>query len=327
MARTVLVTGGAGFIGSHVVERLLRRGDYVLCLDNFDDFYSAATKQRNIASLMHERNFRLALTDIRNPDTLYQVFSGEDIRVVIHLAARPGVRPSIENPTLYEAVNVLGTLNMLEASRVFKVEKFIFASSSSVYGANRAVPFREDDRIDYALSPYAASKGAGELFCRVCHHLYGIPMTVLRFFTVYGPRQRPDMAIDRFTRAIDSGEEISLFGDGTSRRDYTYINDIVNGIEATLTYPSQDFEVFNLGSGQAVELQHLISILENALGKKARIKKLPPQLGEISVSLADISRARALLGYQPRVWIDDGISMFVQWYRQGLATKTSSIGR
>jgi len=214
---------------------------------------------------------------------------------------------------------------MLEASRVFKVEKFIFASSSSVYGANQAVPSREDDRIDYALSPYAASKGAGELFCRVYHHLYGIPMVVLRFFTVYGPRQRPDMAIDRFTRAIESEEEISLFGDGTSRRDYTYIDDIANGIEAALAYPSRNFEVFNLGSGQTVELQQLVSLLENALGKKARIKKLPPQPGDVDVTLADISRARALLGYLPRVGIEQGIPLFIQWYRQGLAGKARPI--
>jgi UDP-glucuronate 4-epimerase len=314
MTGTVLVTGAAGFIGSHLAERLLSLGYQVVGLDNFDDFYSPAIKRNNVSPLIARDGFRMVEGDIRDTALLSDVFSENNISLVAHLAARAGVRPSIQQPVLYQDINIRGTINLLEASRTHGVKRFIFASSSSVYGLNSQVPFSEDAKVDCPASPYGASKAAAELFCRTYHQLYGLPIAVLRFFTVYGPRQRPEMAIHMFTRMIDSAEEIPVFGDGTSQRDYTYISDIVDGITQALTRPIRGFEIFNLGNSNPVSLDYLISLIENALGKKARINRLPLQAGDVLITFADISKAKNLLAYQPKVPIEQGISQFVQWY-------------
>jgi len=316
MREVVLVTGAAGFIGSHLAERLLCLGYRVVGLDNFDDFYSPAIKWNNIRALNTKGNFRLEEGDIRDESILARIFEANDIDVVVHLAARAGVRPSIEQPLLYQDINIKGTINLLEASRIYGVRKFIFASSSSVYGLSSRIPFREDDNVEYPTSPYATSKTAAELFCYTYNHLYGLPVVVLRLFTVYGPRQRPEMAIHQFTRMIDSGEEISVFGDGTSKRDYTYVDDIINGILQALTSQNRGFEIFNLGNSHPIALDYLIHLLEEALGKRARIKRLPMQPGDVPITFAEISKAKTYLGYQPKVTIEEGISLFVQWYRK-----------
>lgn len=310
----VLVTGAAGFIGSHLVERLLCLGYQVVGLDNFDDFYDPAIKRKNIGPLEGHERCRIIPGDIRDADLLNRIFSENDISLVAHLAARAGVRPSIQQPGLYQEVNIGGTINLLEVSKAFGVKQFVFASSSSVYGLNAQVPFNEDAKVDYPTSPYAASKTAGELFCRTYSHLYGLPVKALRFFTVYGPRQRPEMAIHLFTRMIASGEEIPIFGDGTSNRDYTYISDITDGTLQALTSQNQGFEIFNLGNSHPIDLKYLIQLIEEALGKKARIKNLPMQPGDVPTTFADISKAETYLGYQPKITIEEGINLFVQWY-------------
>jgi UDP-glucuronate 4-epimerase len=312
--KTILITGGAGFIGSHLVERLLSERQKVICLDNFDPFYEPKIKQANLHTALSNPNFTLVEGDIRDAECLKKLFEQYRIGKVVHLAARAGVRASIANPQLYEEVNIKGTINLLEVCKEFPVEQFIFASSSSVYGINSKVPFSEDDKIEMPISPYAASKRAGELFCYTYHHLYGIPITCLRLFTIYGSRQRRDMAIHKFTRLIDEGKVIEMFGDGTSKRDYTYISDIIDGIMAALEKPF-DFEIINLGDSRAVELRYLISLIEQNLGKKANINQLPPQHGDVPITFADISKARALLGYAPKVDIETGIQKFVTWYR------------
>jgi UDP-glucuronate 4-epimerase len=313
---SVLVTGGAGFVGSHVGERLLRLGHQVVCLDNFDDFYAPDIKWNNIQSYLTNGHFTLVQGDIRDRGLLRRLFSNHVFGSVIHLAAKAGVRSSIDQPQLYQEVNVQGTINLLEECRAAAVEKFVFASSSSVYGVNAEVPFREDQRIDCPMSPYAASKAAAELFCHTYHHLYGLPIVILRLFTVYGPRQRPQMAIHLFTRMIDLGEEISIFGDGMSRRDYTSVSDIVDGILQALTWRGQDFEIFNLGNSRPVALEYLIHLIEDALGKRARTKRLPMQPGDVPITFAEISKAERLLGYQPKTRIEEDIPSFVQWYRK-----------
>ena len=323
--QTILITGGAGFIGSHLVERLLGlpaateaaqagEGQRVICLDNFDPFYAREIKQANLQKALKDQNFVLIEGDIRDAACLKKLFFEHRIEKVVHLAARAGVRASIANPQLYEEVNIKGTLNLLEVCNHFPVQQFIFGSSSSVYGINSKVPFSEDDKIEMPISPYAASKRAGELFCYTYHHLYGIPMTCLRFFTVIGSRQRPEMAIHKFTRLIDEGKELQMFGDGTSKRDYTYISDIIDGIMAALEKPFE-FEIINLGDSRTVELRYLISLIEQNLDKKANITKLPPQPGDVPITFADISKARALLGYTPKVDIETGIRRFVEWYK------------
>jgi UDP-glucuronate 4-epimerase len=314
MSRKVLVTGAAGFIGSHLAEQLVHQGYRVLGLDNFDDFYPPAIKYENIRTLEAEEGFRIIEGDIRDADLLNRIFTEHDITLVAHLAARAGVRPSIQQPLLYDDLNIRGTINLLEASRTSGVKQFVFASSSSVYGLNTKVPFDENDRVDRPTSPYAASKAAAELYCRTYHHLYGLPVTVLRLFTVYGPRQRPEMAIHQFTRVIDSGEEITVFGDGTSKRDYTYVSDIVDGIIRALTYENRGFEIFNLGDSRPVALDYLVSLIEEALGKKARIRKLPMPPGDMPVTYAGISKARTIIAYQPKISIEEGVSLFIQWY-------------
>jgi UDP-glucuronate 4-epimerase len=309
----ILVTGGAGFIGSHLIERLLGQGREVVCLDRFDPYYDVAVKRRNVQGFAGKPGFRLVEGDIRDRD-LVDGLLGERPNVVIHLAARAGVRPSVEQPQLYEDVNVRGTIDLLEASRRNGVAHFVFGSSSSVYGLNDNVPFREDDLDLRPTSPYAASKLAGEVYCATYNRLYGLPVTSLRFFTVYGPRQRPDMAIHKFVRAIDRGEPIRMFGDGTARRDYTYVDDVVDGIVRATDHPD-GCQVFNLGTTETITLRALVATIEGALGKRANLVHEPPQPGDVPITHASIARAQRQLGYRPKVTIAEGIRRFVEWYR------------
>ena len=308
----VLVTGGAGFIGSHVVERLLERGDTVTTLDDFNDFYDPALKRRNAAAFASKA--RVVEADICNEIALRELFLTGRFDTIVHLAARAGVRGSLAHPQLYTRVNVAGTQTLLELAREFGVKKFVFASSSSVYGVNQKLPFNEDDPIQKPISPYAATKLAGEALCHVYHHLYGLEMVCLRFFTVYGPRQRPDLVIYKFTQAILAGKPIEVYGDGHTARDYTYIDDILQGVMATVER-SFGFEIINLGESHTVELRALIALIEKATGKTAQINRQPMQPGDVPITYADISKARRLLGYNPQVPIEDGIARFVEWYR------------
>jgi UDP-glucuronate 4-epimerase len=314
MKDVVLVTGAAGFIGSHLVERLLCLGHRVVGLDNFDDCYPATIKLDNISALRTSEEFRLVRGDIRDAALLERLFEESNITVVAHLAARAGVRPSIEQPLLYQDVNIRGTINLLEASRAGGVKQLILTSSSSVYGLSGQAPFSEETAINFPVSPYAASKAAAELFGRAYSYLYCLPVVVLRPFTVYGPRQRPEMAISRFVGMIDGGEEITLFGDGTSHRDYTYIDDVIDGFERALAYRGEVFQIFNLGAGRMVELGYLVELIEKALGKKARVKYVTAPPGEVPITHADISKAQAVLGYQPKTPVEEGIPRFVEWY-------------
>ncbi|OGO31582.1 MAG: epimerase [Chloroflexi bacterium RBG_16_56_11] len=325
MKEAVLVTGVAGFIGSHLGERLLRLGYSVVGLDNLDSFYDPAIKRENIRALEDNSSFRMIRGDIRDKELLNRIFSENSISLVAHLAARAGVRPSLQLPLLYQDVNIGGTINMLEASRSSGVRQFVFASSSSVYGLNSRVPFREDDKIDYPTSPYAASKSAGELFCRTYHHLYGLPVKALRLFTVYGPRQRPEMAIHSFARKIEAGEEIPVYGDGTAKRDYTYIDDIIDGIMGALTSRDPGFQIYNLGDSSPIDIMSLVRLLEKSLGKTARVKNLPQQPGDVPITYADISRAGVDLGYRPAVPIERGVELFVRWYRQSVARLAGNV--
>ena len=309
----VLVTGGAGFIGSHLVERLLAEGHRVVCLDNFDGFYDPALKRRNLAQAIQNPGFKLVEGDLRDEKLLGQILDKEKMDCVAHLAARAGVRPSVQNPALYADVNIRGTVCLLEACRQHGVRRFIFASSSSVYGNSSRVPFSEDDPVNRPISPYAATKKAGELLCHAYHHLYGMDIACLRYFTVYGPRQRPEMAIHHFTRSILEGRKISLFGDGSSRRDYTYIEDIIEG---TLGACSREngFQIYNLGESQTISLSELIREIEGQAGKKAILEYLPEQPGDVQQTYADIRKARELLGYNPQTKVREGLARFVQWY-------------
>jgi UDP-glucuronate 4-epimerase len=311
----ILVTGGAGFIGSHLLERLLSEGREVVCLDDFNDYYSPALKRRNIESVRRCGEFHLYEGDIRDKALCARIFKENRVETVVHLAARVGVRASLQEPALYQDVNVAGTANLLELSRTHGVKKFIFGSSSSVYGNNSKVPFSEDDRADEPISPYAASKRAGELLCHTYHYLYKMAIVCLRFFTVYGPRQRPDMAIHKFTRLIAAGAEVPMFGDGTMKRDYTFYADIIQGVMAAIE-KDFGFEIFNLGESKTVELSYLISLIEKGLGMKARIKRMPKQPGDAETTCADVSKSRRLLGYKPSVPIELGIPIFVDWFRQ-----------
>lgn len=321
MKDTVLITGTAGFIGSHLAERLLRLGYRVVGLDNFDDFYSPAIKRRNIEAMEGEDSFVLIEGDVRDASLLSRVFSENRIKVVVHLAARAGVRPSLEQPVIYQDNNVRGTVTLLEMSRVQGVKQFVFASSSSVYGINSKAPF-DEAQIPDPISPYAASKASAELFCKTYSHLYGLPVAVLRLFTVYGPRQRPEMAIHRFVSMVDRGEEVILFGDGTTKRDYTYIDDIIAGFEAVLSWQGNTFNVFNLGRGNSVALGYLLNLIEQALGKKARVRSAAVQQGEVPLTLSNISKARSMLGYQPKISVEEGVPLFVKWYlKDGGATR------
>ena len=310
----ILVTGGAGFIGSHLVDRLLNMGKKVICIDNFDPFYDPEIKKKNIEHNLENMNFTLINEDIRNKKKLEEIFEMHSIDKIVHLAARAGVRPSIRDPLLYEDVNIKGTLNLLELCKKYQIKNFIFGSSSSVYGINSKIPFSERDPINFPISPYATSKRACELFCFTYSHLYDLPITCLRFFTVYGPRQRPEMAIHKFTRLISQGKTIEMYGNGTSKRDYTYIDDIIIGIISALN-KKFDFEIINLGNSETVELKYLISLIEKNLKKKAKIKQLPEQLGDVPITYADITKAKKLLNYKPKVKIEEGIEKFVRWYK------------
>jgi UDP-glucuronate 4-epimerase len=311
----VLVTGGGGFIGSSVAEQLIRMGREVVCVDDFNDYYNPQVKWRNISALIPDPRFHVEVVSITDAAALGAIFARYSIHEVIHLAARAGVRPSLRQPVLYEQVNVQGTLHLLELSRQYGIRRFLFGSSSSVYGMSARVPFREDDPADRPISPYAATKRAGELLCHTYHHLYGLPVVCLRLFTVYGPRQRPDLAIHRFTRALYEGREITMFGDGSSARDYTYITDIVAAIIAALDIePPPGYEIINLGSSTPIMLRDLIHLLERVLGRQARIRREPAQPGDVPLTYAGIEKAETLLGWHPRVSIEEGIENFVAWF-------------
>jgi UDP-glucuronate 4-epimerase len=312
----ILITGGAGFIGSHVSEVLLARDDQVVCVDNFNDYYDPARKHRNVAAFLGHPAYQLVKADIRAPaEGLADLFAAQKFDKVLHIAAMAGVRYSIEHPDLYAAVNVSGTINMLELACRHGVRNFVFASSSSVYGARSQAPFREEDAAEQPISPYAATKRAAELLTFTYHHLYGLPCTSLRFFTVYGPAGRPDMAPYLFTRWIFEGSELKMFGDGTSRRDYTYVDDIVAGVVAALD-ADLPFEIINLGNSRTVALNEFVAVVEQCVGRKARILRYEPQAGDVPLTSADISRAQRLLGFQPKVGIEEGMARFVDWYRR-----------
>ena len=309
----ILITGIAGFIGSHTGEKLLDMGSSIVGVDNFDSFYPKKFKLKNIENLSNSGNFSLYETDIRDKVALDDIFKNHKIDVVIHLAAKAGVRPSINNVRDYYDVNVLGTLNLLEVMRAHDVKNLLFASSSSVYGNNTKVPFSESDIVDNPISPYAATKKSGELLCHVYSHLYGFNINCLRFFTVFGPRQRPDLAIHKFIRNIDLGEQIPFYGDGNTARDYTYVADIVQGIICALN-GLNGYNIFNLGEARVIQLNKLIEVIENTLGKKAVLNKQPLQPGDVEKTYADIDKARTILGYNPKYSLEAGIQEFVNWY-------------
>src|SRR5437667_12674580 len=308
----ILVTGGAGFIGSHLVEKLLAVGHEVAILDDFNDFYDPQIKHANIASFA--KDVTIHHVDLRDSASVRNLFHREKFETIAHLAARAGVRPSNQYPQLYYGANVTGTLHLLEAARVTGVERFIFASSSSVYGASKTVPFSEDQHLTQTLSPYAATKIAGEFLCSTYSHLYQLRVAALRYFTVYGPRQRPDLAIHQFTRRIYAGQPIEQFGDGTTRRDYTFIDDVIQGTIAALQYEGPLFDIFNLGESETFQLKDLIIAIENAIGKKAKINQLSEQPGDMPLTSADISKARKLLGYNPKTKFEVGLPKFIDWF-------------
>jgi UDP-glucuronate 4-epimerase len=319
----VLVTGGAGFIGSHLVERLLGLGHDVVCLDNFNDFYDPATKHRNIEKAFWSNRYTLVSGDILDRELLDKTFM-DGIDAVVHLAAWAGVRPSIERPAIYQQVNVEGTLNLLEKCREYRVDQFVFASSSSVYGGRTNIPFRETDNVMKPISPYAATKAAGELLCYTYHHLYKINVHALRFFTVYGPRQRPEMAIHLFARKMLKGEPIFAFGDGNSSRDYTYIDDIIDGVTASLLR-CEGFEVINLGGSKTTSLSALIALIAKRLGKSPEIAHSADKPGDVPTTFADISTAKRLLGYSPKVDIKEGVDRFCTWLEEDIRRAEHSI--
>jgi UDP-glucuronate 4-epimerase len=308
-----LITGAAGFIGSHLCERLLADGRRVVGVDNFDDFYDPQIKRRNIDGCLKDKNFKLIEADIRDESAMDKALSG--VGIIVHLAALAGVRPSIARPALYADVNVSGTTVLLEATKKQRIGKFIFGSSSSVYGNNEKVPFSEDDNVDFPISPYAATKKAGELICHTYHHLYDISITCLRFFTVYGPRQRPDLAIHKFAKLIEEGKPIPVYGDGTMMRDFTYIDDIIDGTVAAMD-KCEGFDIYNLGESKPITVNDLITEIEKALGKKAVREYQPPQPGDVERTYADITRASRELGYNPSTNIQTGLTNFTTWLRK-----------
>jgi UDP-glucuronate 4-epimerase len=311
----VLVTGGAGFIGSHLVDRLLDDGAEVRVIDNFDSFYPRAIKESNLALALNNPRCRLAEIDIRDAQSVKRVVDEIRPEAIVHLAARAGVRPSIENPSLYTDVNVLGTVHMLEAAvQMNPHPRFIYASSSSVYGDRIDAPFRESDSVDFPVSPYAATKKACELLAHTFHHLHGLPVTGLRFFTAYGPRNRPDLAIAKFTRLIDRGEPVPMFGDGTTRRDYTFIEDIVDGIVRAIDRCT-GYHLYNLGNSDPIELGALIDQIASALGKSPAVQRLDEQAGDVRQTYADITKASNELGYLPKTQFREGLARYVAWYR------------
>lgn len=321
---TILVTGGAGFIGSHLSEALLKKGNKVIIIDNFNSYYNPAIKRKNIEEIkqtcltnnIKDEVLEVFEGDIRDEEFLKKIFL-EKIDVVVHLAAMAGVRPSIEKPYLYYDVNITGTLNLLEKCKENNINKFIFASSSSVYGNNKKVPFSEEDPVDEPISPYASTKKSGELLCHTYHHLYNIDIACLRFFTVYGPRQRPDLAIHKFTNLINKNKSIPFYGDGSTSRDYTYVEDIVDGILGSIEYINKNenvFEIFNIGGDKTVTLLEMVKTIEMALGKKAILNKMPMQPGDVNRTCADITRSRDLIKYSPKISFENGIEKFVEWF-------------
>ena len=318
--KNVLVTGCAGFIGSHLVYKLLEKGNNVIGVDNFNDYYNPKIKEKNIEKALHNENFKLYKTDIRDYSSLAVIFDENKIDVVVHIAARAGVRPSIEQPLLYYSVNVGGTLNLLELVREYGIKHFVFASSSSIYGNRKDAPFKETDRVDFPISPYAATKKACEEMGYVYHKLYNINFTGLRFFTVYGPGGRPDMAPYIFTRAVLEDREIPLFGDGSAQRDFTYIDDITDGIMLAVDKPL-GYEIINLGNGNPIKIMDFINLIEKLSSKKAKIKYLPKQKGDVDLTYADISKARKLLGYNPKTSFEEGMKHVVVWMQESLKNK------
>lgn len=314
----ILVTGAAGFIGSHLCERLLERGDEVLGIDNFDPFYDHGVKQRNLQEILPHGNFHFFQKDICDTDEMQTLWESDCSRLdaIVHLAAKAGVRPSIENPLGYERTNILGTMNLLNLAVEMKVQpKFIFASSSSVYGNNPKLPFSETDNVDNPISPYAATKKAGELICYTYHHLYNLPVTALRFFTVYGPRQRPDLAIHRFVGSFLRGETIDMYGNGSSSRDYTYIDDVIDGVIAAVDR-CEGYEIINLGSEHPVKLTDMIETIRRVTGMDTEVNQLPMQPGDVNHTYADVEKAKYLLNYNPKMPFEQGIELFVDWYRK-----------
>ena len=339
--KTYLITGGAGFIGSHLVGELLKGGNKVINVDNFNEFYDYNIKVKNVLDstgkiqqnneeeikveelqdlkkLVDSESYTLEVVDITNMEILEEVFQKNKIDMVVHLAAMAGVRPSIEKPLLYEKVNVKGTMNILELMNKYNIKKFVRASSSSVYGNNEKVPFSEKDNVDRAISPYAATKKSCEVIGHSYHHLHKTDMIMLRFFTVYGPRQRPDLAIHKFTKAIIEEKEIPFYGDGTTQRDYTYIDDIIDGVLKSIIYLEKNeniYEIINLGESETISLKRMVETLEEEIGKKAVLKRLPMQPGDVNRTFADISKAKELIGYNPKTKFEEGIQKFINWYR------------
>lgn len=319
----ILVTGGAGFIGSHLSEFLVQQEqNQVFCIDNFNDFYHPEIKRNNIKSLIDKANYTLFEADITDYSALEKIFNQYSFDVIVHLAAMAGVRPSIQMPMYYTSVNINGTQHLLEMAKEFNVRHFVFGSSSSVYGENEKVPFAEEDFVDHPISPYAATKKAGELLCHTYHRLFKLNIACLRFFTVYGPRQRPDLAIHKFTRLIEEGNPIPVFGDGSTKRDYTFVEDIIDGTTKTIKWlENQDeprFEVYNLGESETIELSRLIELIEKSLDKKAIIDRQPMQAGDVPRTYADISRAVKYLDYSPKTKIEQGIPKFASWFKENI---------
>lgn len=319
MNRTYLVTGGAGFIGSSLADFLLKKDYKVVVIDNFCDFYDPSIKRNNVKDNLNNPNYKLYEIDLRCKSDVEKVFRENKIDVVIHLAAMAGVRPSIENPILYQEVNCIGTQNLLEVMKEYGVKNLVMASSSSVYGNNKKVPFKETDIVDYAISPYAATKKSNEVMTHVYHKLFNMNVIMLRFFTVYGPRQRPDLAINKFTRLMLNDEEVTMFGDGTTSRDYTYIDDIVSGIYSSINYVLNNndvYEIVNLGNSSPISLKEMINTIAEVLNKKPKIKEMPMQQGDVNITYADISKAKEMLNYDPKTPFKEGIEKFVKWYKE-----------
>lgn len=326
MKKKILVTGGAGFIGSHLVDFLLAENAWhVTAVDNFNKFYAPEIKRANIAAHLENPNFKLREADICDADSLDKIFAEDKFDAIVHLAAWAGVRPSLENPKLYAETNINGTLNLLELAKNYQVKQFVFGSSSSVYGENSKIPFSEEDKVSRPISPYAATKAAGELLCHTFSHLYDIRTICLRFFTVYGARQRPDLAIHKFAKLISEEKPIPVFGDGTTRRDYTFVDDIIQGVRAAIDYDKTKHEIFNLGESQTIELNNLIKLLEENLGKEAIVERKKMQPGDVPITFADISKAKKLLNYNPTTKIEQGIPKFVEWFQREIANRKSQI--
>lgn len=319
--KTYLITGGAGFIGSSLSEELIKEGNKVVAIDNFCDFYNPTIKENNVKELIKNSNFKLYRNDIRDRETVKRIFEENNIDIVMHLAAMAGVRPSIENPVLYQEVNCMGTQNILEEMKEHNVKNLVMASSSSVYGNCKEIPFREDMVVDFAISPYAATKKANEVMTHVYHKLFDINVIMLRFFTVYGPKQRPDLAINKFTRLMLEDKEIPMFGDGTTSRDYTYIDDIVDGIIKSCNYVVNNknvYAILNLGNSSPVSLKEMINTIGQVVGVEPKIKQLPMQPGDVDRTFADISKAKKLIGYNPKTSFKEGIERFIKWYKENI---------